>query len=206
MSNDNKKLIEDILGEAADIGDIDLSGVDVDEILKETENLAANTQIQDKSLEFLTSKDDPMKNLFIDLNLNTTSNSDNLIQNMIEGLNKEIIPKKEDTSKKLPKFQNSIDFINYMETKYEKISKNENDDQIFLLKNYKLNSKKKIEVLKFPPKTTLSSRFFKDGNIITSITAYDDVIFAGNNLGKIRVYSCEKEFEYPRVPGTVNEK
>ena len=143
--NDNKKLIEDILGETADIGDIDLSGVDVDEILKETENLAANTSIQDKSLEFLTSKDDSMKDLFSDLNLNTNSNSDNLIQNMIEGLNKDIIPKKEDNSKKLPKSQNSIDFVNYMETKYEKISKNENDDQIFLLKNYKLNSKKKLK-------------------------------------------------------------
>ena len=83
---------------------------------------------------------------------------------------------------------------------YEKNQEEENEtsekENIFLLKNYKLNSKKKIEVLKFPPKTKLSSRFFKGGNILTSITANEDVIFTGNNLGIIKVYSCEKEMEY----------
>jgi len=196
--NEENIIIDDILKEGADIGDVDLSGVDVDAILKEAD-IDENILSQDKSLDFLNTKDDvTMKELLsgIDVDINKTSNPDHLIQNIIKEMNTDINSKKEDTSKKLPKFKNSFEFIDYMESKKYKKSDEDKDENIFLLKNYKLNSKKKIEVLKFPPKTTLSSRFFKGGNILTSITANEDVIFTGNNLGIIRVYSCEKEMEY----------
>ena len=191
-------IIDDILKEGADIGDVDLSGVDVDAILKEAD-IDENILTQDKSLDFLNTKDDvTMKELLsgIDVDINKSSNPDHLIQNIIKEMNTDIISKKEDTSKKLPKFKNSFECIDYLESKQYKKNDEDKDENIFLLKNYKLNSKKKIEVLKFPPKTTLSSRFFKGGNILTSITANEDVIFTGNNLGIVRVYSCEKEMEY----------
>ena len=191
-------IIDDLLKEGADIGDVDLSGVDVDAILKEAD-IDENILSQDKSLDFLNTKDDvTMKELLsgIDVDINKTSNPDHLIQNIIKEMNTDIISKKEEISKKLPKFKNSFEFVDFIESKKYQKSEDGKDENIFLLKNYKLNSKKKIEVLKFPPKTTLSSRFFKGGNILTSITANEDVIFTGNNLGIIRVYSCEKEMEY----------
>ena len=196
--NEENIIIDDILKEGADIGDVDLSGVDVDAILKEAD-IDENILSQDKSLDILNTKDDvTMKILLsgIDVDINKSSNPDHLFQNIIKEMNTDIIAKKEDTSKKIPKFKNSFEFIDFMESKKYKKTDEDKDENIFLLKNYKLNSKKKIEVLKFPPKTTLSSRFFQGGNILTSITANEDVIFTGNNLGIVRVYSCEKEMEY----------
>ena len=64
------------------------------------------------------------------------------------------------------------------------------------MSNYKKQNKKKLEALQFSQKTTLSSRFFKDGNVITSIAVKEDKIFTGNNIGKIKMYSCEKNQEY----------
>ena len=191
-------IIDDILKEGADIGDVDLSGVDVDAILKEAD-IDENILSQDKTLDFLNTKDDvTMKELLsdIDVDINKSTNPDHLIQNIIKEMNTDINSKKEEIAKKLPKFKTSFEFVDYIESKKYKKSDDDKDENIFLLKNYKLNSKKKVEVLKFPPKTTLSSRFFKGGNILTSITANEDVIFTGNNLGTIRVYSCEKEMEY----------
>jgi hypothetical protein len=191
-------IIDDILKEGADIGDVDLSGVDVDAILKEAD-IDENILSQDKTLDFLNTKDDvTMKELLsgIDVDINKSSNQDHLIQNIIKEMNTDIISNKEEKSKKLPKFKNLFEFVDFLETKNYTKSDDDKDENIFLLKSYKLNSKKKVEVLKFPPKTTLSSRFFKGGNILTSITANEDVIFTGNNLGIVRVYSCEKEMEY----------
>ena len=196
--NEENLIIDDLLKDNADMGDVDLSGVDVDAILKEAD-IDESDLFKDKSLEFLNTKDDVTVNELlsgIDVDINKSSNPEHLIQNIIKEMNTDITSKKEDTSKKLPKFDNSFDFINFMESRKYKKNEEDKDENIFLLKNYKLNSKKKIEVLKFPPKTTLSSRFFKGGNILTSITANEDVIFTGNNLGIIRVYSCEKEMEY----------
>ena len=188
-------IIDDILKEGADIGDVDLSGVDVDAILKEAD-IDENILSQDKTLDL---KDDVTVNdllIGIDVDINKSTNPDHLFQNIIKEMNTDIISNKEELTKKLPKFKNSFEFVDYIESKKYKKSDDDKDENIFLLKNYKLNSKKKIEVLKFPPKTTLSSRFFKGGNILTSITVNEDVIFTGNNLGVIRVYSCEKEMEY----------
>ena len=192
-------LIENLLKETElpDV-DVDVAGLDVDAILKETE-LGSDILSGDINI-----KDDVTTNELlsgINLDIHKTSANDHLIQNIMKEINTEMNIRKKDPKKQLPKFENFFGLIDFLEKKnYKKNEEEENEntdkDNIFLLKNYKLNSKKKIEVLKFPPKTTLSSRFFKGGNILTSITANEDVIFTGNNLGIVKVYSCEKEMEY----------
>ena len=196
--SEEKNLIDDILKEGEDLGDVDLAGLDVEAILKETD---LDVNILNSELD--TKDDVTTKELLsgINIDINKASNNEHLIQNIMKEINTEIISKKKETKKKLPQFDDFFSLINYLEKKnYEKNEEDEKEntdkENIFLLKNYKLNSKKKIEVLKFPPKTTLSSRFFKGGNILTSITANEDVIFTGNNLGMVKVYSCEKEMEY----------
>ena len=72
----------------------------------------------------------------------------------------------------------------------------EGNENVFQLRNYKQHAKIKFVVLDFIKKSTLSSRFFKNENLITSITAIGDVVIAGNSLGMIRMYSCEKELEF----------
>ena len=143
--SDENIIIDDLLKEGADIGDVDLSGVDVDAILKEAD-IDENDLLKDKSLDFLNTKDDvTMKELLsgIDVDINKSSNPDHLIQNIMKEMSTDIISKKEDSSKKLPKFKNSFEFINYLESnKYQK-NEDDKDENIFLLKNYKLNTKKK---------------------------------------------------------------
>lgn len=103
--------------------------------------------------------------------------------------------RKESSQEEVLPYKNSIDFVNFMETVYIK-SKVEGNENVFQLKNYKQHAKIKFIVLDFIKKTTLSNRFFQRGNLITSIAAQDDMIFAGNHLGVIRMYSCEKEYEF----------
>ena len=196
--SEENNLIESILKEGEDIGDVDLAGLDVEAILKETD-LDVNVYTQEEGQKDDITTKELLSGINIDINKTTTN--EHLIQNIMKEINTEIITKKKETKKKLPKFENFFGLINYLEKKSylntdEEEKDNSEKENIFLLKNYKLNSKKKIEVLKFPPKTTLSSRFFKGGNILTSITANEDVIFTGNNLGMVKVYSCEKEMEY----------
>ena len=196
---EENNLIEDILKEGEDLGedvDVDIAGIDVEAILNDA-NIdmgGINPKVDDiTSSELLDG---------ISVGVNKTQNNDNLLRDIMQEINTEIISKKKETKKKLPKFDDFFSLINFLEknnydkNEEEKEKENSDKENIFLLKNYKLNSKKKIEVLKFPPKTTLSSRFFKGGNILTSITANEDVIFTGNNLGIVKVYSCEKEMEY----------
>ena len=161
--SEENNIIDDILKEGEDIGDADLAGLDVEAILKETD-----IDINMLSHDLNTKDDVTTKELLsgINIDINKTSTNDHLIQNIMKEINTEIITKKKETKKKLPKFDDFFGLINFLEKKnYEKTEEDENEnaekENIFLLKNYKLNSKKKIEVLKFPPKTTLSSRFFK---------------------------------------------
>ena len=156
---EENNLIEDILKEGADLGeDVDVAGLDVEAILKETD-----IDINIGHVDLNTKDDVTTKELLsgINIDINKASTNDNLIQNIMKEINTDIISKKKEIKKKIPKFENFFELINFLEKRnYEKEEENdENSDKenIFLLKNYKLNSKKKIEVLKFPPKTTLSS-------------------------------------------------
>ena len=171
--------------------------INADEILKETEDLIygkTDNSISNNNLDFLQTNEEQLKEIN-KINLTDLDNLNNILNAKPENLEE----KKEEEEKKNSKIiecKNPIDFINYMETEYIK-SKIEKNDKIFQLQIYKnQTTQKKLEVIQFLPKTTLSSRFFKDGNVITSITSKEDIIFTGNNIGKIKMYSCEKGFEY----------
>ncbi len=82
-----------------------------------------------------------------------------------------------------------------METIFTK-SSIESNHNVFILKNYKQHSKLKFSVLDFVKKSILSGRFQKAGNIITSIAAYNNSIFTGNNIGIIKTYSCDQQLEF----------
>ena len=171
MNNGNLFLydVDEILNSIPS-GEVESSFINADEILKETEELL----------------EDQKKNPIIEDPKSATSSSKEIMD--ITSILKE---KNQNKSK----YKNSIEFINYMEVEYiqNQIKKNE---KIFQLSNYKKQNKKKLEALQFSQKTTLSSRFFKDGNVITSIAVKEDKIFTGNNIGKIKMYSCEKNQEY----------
>ena len=169
---------------------INLNDINVDEILAEGDLGGDITGEEGRNLQFLQ---DTQKNLN---ELAQIENSKNVAQSEQKYQIDQKKEKKETKKEfKLPKFSSPIEFVQYMETVYMK-KQNESKENFFHLKQYQLHSKLNFVVLQFLPKTTLSSRFFKEGNIITSITASQDVIFTGNNLGKIRMYSCEKEYEY----------
>lgn len=102
----------------------------------------------------------------------------------------------------IPKFSNPIDFVNYMETVYIK-TKIEGNENLFQLKNYKEHSKIKYTVMNMEVKKTLTERIFnKKKNIITSLGAKRDKIIIGTNIGKISIYSCDKELEFREVTTT----
>jgi WD40 repeat protein len=219
MNND--KEVDDILKEFDDEdmgghtegGDID---IDIESLLKGTET---TTPRHDESTGTRSSKFDFNPNLEIKKKSTTLDkdiediinqhdemygNLDNI--QVDEGRLNEILAmegehlssafsgKKEDEGV-LP-YKNPIEFINYMETIHIK-KLLEGNENVFQLKNYKQHAKVKFIVLDFIKKSTLSSRFFKSGNpLITAIAAIDDVVVAGNNLGIIKMYSCEKELEF----------
>ena len=65
-------------------------------------------------------------------------------------INTEMNIRKKDPKKQLPKFENFFGLIDFLEKKnYKKNEEEENEntekDNIFLLKNYKLNSKRKYK-------------------------------------------------------------
>ena len=170
----------------------------------ETSSNKGKTSIQDDDINKMMEDADHIyrndlnsneDNLNINLNLNLNFN--NYLENInVMDMNHEMDQKNSRTqSEEILPYKNSIEFINYMETVYIK-SKLEGNENVFQLRNYKQHAKIKFVVLDFIKKTTLSTRFFRGNNLITSIAAQDDVIFAGNNLGIVRMYSCEKEYEF----------
>ena len=160
-------------------GEVD-NYLNADEIMKETDDFILqqnDNKISNNNIDIIQLNDESLKEMNnIDIN--------------------EILYNKEIENSVNKKFNNSIDFINYMETEYiqSKLAKNE---EVFQLSNYRKQQKeKKLKPLQFSQKTTLSSLFFKDGNIITSIAAKGNIIFTGNNIGKIKMYSNKKNSEY----------
>ena len=160
-------------------GEVD-NYLNADEIMKETDDFILqqnDNKISNNNIDIIQLNDESLKEMNnIDIN--------------------EILYNKEIENSVNKKFNNSIDFINYMETEYIQ-SKLEKNEEVFQLSNYRKQQKeKKLKPLQFSQKTTLSSLFFKDGNIITSITAKGNIIFTGNNIGKIKMYSNKKNSEY----------
>ncbi|MCQ2817477.1 MAG: hypothetical protein MJ252_09460, partial [archaeon] len=142
------------------------------------------------------------------------NNIEKIIDKPFSDFNKE--NEKEKRELNIPHFNNPLDFIDYMERNFlqSQLEKNEN---IFQLKNYnsrmnsgrenknseedlinypsKNNSNLSISALKFIQKSVLTSRLFKKDVLITSICSQDNLIFVGNNLGKIGIYLNTKEIQ-----------
>ena len=188
MADDEQddEFLQEILNEKENTN-LNTEDINIEEILQENINI----HITDKeTLNFLDEKGKELSEL---VNKQGISNMSNL--NEFLSTRSPIEDNKPKTEEYV-KIKSPIDFIQYMETEYIQ-NENKRISSQFYLKNYSFRKTKiGYNVLDFIPKTTLSSRFFKEGNIITSITAKDDVIFTGNNYGKIKMYSCEKEYEY----------
>ena len=106
--NEQKKaeennLIEDILKEGADLGedvDVDVAGLDVEAILKETD-----IDMNIVNPDIITKDDVTTSDLLngINIDINKASNNDHLIQNIMKEINTEIITKKKEIMKKKKK-------------------------------------------------------------------------------------------------------
>ena len=122
-------LIENLLKETElpDV-DVDVAGLDVDAILKETE-LGSDILSGDINI-----KDDVTTNELlsgINLDIHKTSANDHLIQNIMKEINTEMNIRKKDPKKQLPKFENFFGLIDFLEKKnYKKNEEEENENQI----------------------------------------------------------------------------
>ena len=142
--------------------------------------------------DILNSPDVPLTDSQIinNINIDSNMNFDDLLK-FTEGYELLAeIPK----STQIPKFKNSIEFINYMETFYIESTMNKNKS-IFKLSNISENIKKKPTILKFPNKQSLTKKIYNESTPIYSITEKYDLIFTGDSMGKIKMFSCEKECE-----------
>lgn len=199
-SKDDKKIIEELLQQInnQDLSQINSDNIDIEQLVSDFESSENSPPINFKNLNFLTKNEQCLQEILGHSKGPVFSEQQNNLDEMINTMGLEKNAQNKQPPKKeiiIPEFNNPIDFINYMETVYVK-SRIEENEHIFQIKNYKLHSKIDYSVLQFTPKTTLSSRFFKNGNLITSIAGKGDLIFTGNNLGEVRMYSCSKEYEY----------
>ena len=111
---EENNLIEDILKEGEDLGedvDVDIAGIDVEAILNDANiDMGAITPKVDDitSSELLDG---------ISVAVNKTQNNDNLLRDIMKEINTEIISKKKETKKKLPKFDDFFSLINFLEKK-----------------------------------------------------------------------------------------
>ena len=167
--------------------DID-SQMNIDDILKLTEGYD-NIDSGTSKLDFLSSTEQNLKEL---QNEQSSIKKNNLINEILSEAPKSKIVNKKKIE--IPKFKNSIEFINYMETFYIESTMKKNKT-IFKLSNFSENMKKKPTILQFPNKHTLTEKIFRESTPIYSITAKNDLIFTGDSMGKIKMFSCEKECE-----------
>lgn len=97
-------------------------------------------------------------------------------------------------------FKSNIDFVNYFEKDFIKstLESLKNKDKVYQLQNYRKHSKKiKLVVLDIIKKENLANRMYKYSNakLITSIAIFDDLMFAGNSIGIIRMFTLQKEYD-----------
>ena len=85
--SDENNIIESILKEGEDIGDVDLGEFDVDAILKETDIPDDNIKGDVTSIELLQG---------MNIDINKATNNDNLINDIMKEINTEIITNKKD--------------------------------------------------------------------------------------------------------------
>ena len=192
LNLDIDNLLNSIPGDSQNINvqSGDHININVDDVLKITEEYVDVDSGISNRLDFLNSTQKNLKELEnIDSSIKDTE-----INNL---LNTEIPSFAQSKKKKkieIPKFNNSIEFIDYMENKYieSTIKKKKN---LFKLKNYESELNKKPTILQFPNKQNLTEKIFREKTPINSITAKKHLIFTGDTMGKIKMFSCEKECE-----------
>ncbi len=181
--------IDDPYANTQNINNINIdSQMNIDDILKETEGYD-NIDSGISKLDFLNSTEKNLKEL---QNEEASIKKENLINEILAE-----VPKSNKVIKKkieIPKFKNSIEFINYMETYYIESTMKKNKS-IFKLSNFSENMKKKPTILQFPNKEKLTKKIYRESTPIYSITAKKNRIFTGDSMGKIKMFECENECE-----------
>ena len=168
--------------------------INVEDVLKLTEEYAEVDSGTSNALDFLNST---QKNLQELQNIESSIKKPDILNEMLNTdivIKKKELELKEEKKFKIPNFKNSIEFINYMENEYieSTIKKNK---KIFKLQNYSSFINKKPTVLQFPNKQSLTEKIFREKNPINSISAKEDLLFTGDSMGKIKMFSIEKECE-----------
>lgn len=107
---------------------------------------------------------------------------------------------KEGQKQKTITFNSNIDFVNYIEKEYIKntLDSLKNKDKVYLIQKLRKTTKKiKLSVLDVIKKDNLANRLYKYSStrLYTSIAVFEDLIFAGNSIGEIKLFTCQKEYD-----------
>ena len=165
---------------------MDEEDYDIEDILENEENNQNNNFDIEDILE-----NDKNKNQFEEEN-KKENNENNIINNLYDNSNIENQIKRKQKKIEIPDLNNSIELINYFETKYY-LTQIEDDQNYSKLINNKYN----YEPFQIQLKQNLFLRIQEEikNNLITSLFFKNDNFFLGNSLGIIKRFSLGKEIE-----------
>ena len=162
---------------------ISINDTDLDKYIKQAENYISNINIKTKN--YIENEE----NLNISELLTQIPNSTNFNNNI--NTNIEInIPKNNN-------FVLPFDFIkNYEIDNYIHNSNILKDEKYFILEDYRKKQRIRYNPMEYIIKEKIFRQIYKNNLEITCIDAKNGILFVGNNLGTIRTYSLEKNYEY----------
>ena len=168
--------------------DFDPSNYNIDDLLNEDMDDKLNL-ITDNSININETQPEKEKN---------TSESAIEKENKRKSVN--IIEKEEFII--LPKYDNPIDLVNYIEVERAK-QKIETSKSCFIFESYKKESNIKLNFINILPKKALSNLIHKNkDNVLNLIYAKDDSLITGNVEGDINIYSMKDS----KLMKSLNEK
>lgn len=165
---------------------------DIEKIMKESEELYGSKNI---------ANEEDIENILNEIN----NNSDKL-----NGYNKDLSDKSNNLYKKkknlnansslkfFPEIKSNTEFIEFFEKEYIKstLISLKNPEKFCLLKTYKNSIKNiKLSVLNISNKNTIANILYKHSKtkFVSCIAAHNDLIYTGNAIGIIQMFTCEKE-------------
>ena len=102
----------------------------------------------------------------------------------------------------LPKYDNPIDLVNYIEVERAK-QKIETNKSFFIFESYKKESNIKLNFINVLPKKSLSNLIYNNNdNVLNLMYARDDSLITGNVEGDINIYSIKDS----KLMKSLNEK
>ena len=161
---------------------ISINDTDLDKYIKQAENYISNINIKTRnSIE-------NEQNLNIEELLTQIPSSTNL-----NNINAKIeINNTKNSNIILP-----FDFIkNYEIDNYIHNSNILNDENYFILEDYRKKQRIRYNPMEYIIKEKMFKQIYKNNVEITCIDAKNGILFVGNNLGTIKTYSIEKNYEY----------